>query len=232
MAFCLFFILFFFLHYSKKLKYFFLHFEDAIQQPTSKMSLNAQLTEAIHSQIRGEDSPSIFPMPDLWYEDDHKEFIRLLKMRYLIQGWACDKEDCYFYINEEWDHEFFKEENKIPKMKFIPQIEVKNEEDQTEEEDQTVLDMTNDEIIKGFDEWHGEEMLLGEGHPLCFENFDFDGWRKYMYERGNEEPEEAIDASYENHAEFHEEDGVWRINWEGEAPCDDDSEDEDSEDDE
>lgn len=204
--------MFFFLHYSKKLKYFFLYFEDAIQQPTSKMSLNAQLTEAIRSQLQGEDSPSIFPMPDMWDENDHKEFIRLLKMRYLIQGWACDKEDCYFYINEEWDHEFFKEENKIPKMEFIPQIEVKKEEDQT------VLDMTDKEIVFEFDALHEEE------HPLCFENFDFDGWRKYMYERGNEEPEEAIDASYENHAEFHEEDGVWRINWEGEDPCDYDSE--------
>jgi hypothetical protein len=81
------------------------------------------------------------------------------------------------------------------------------------EEDQTVLDMTNEEVVREFDELHAEE------DPLCFENFDFDGWRKYMYERGNEEPEEAIDASYENHAEFHEEDGVWRINWEGEAPC-------------
>lgn len=102
------------------------------------------------------------------------------------------------------------------------------EPEKTKEEDKTVLDMTDEEIVFEFDGWHGEE------HPLCFKDFNFDGWRKYMYDRGNEEPEEAIDASYENHAEFHEEDGVWVINWEGEAPCegsDYDSED-DSEDDE
>ena len=64
-----------------------------------------------------------------------------------------------------------------------------------------------------------------------------------MFDRGNIEPEIAIDASYENHAEFHEDNDVWRINWEGEvgacdfdnweSSCDEHSdEDEDSDDEE
>lgn len=83
---------------------------------------------------------------------------------------------------------------------------------------QSVLNMTNEDIIKEFNKSHDDD------DPLCFEDFDFDGWRQYMFERGNIEPEIAIDASYHNHAEFHEDDEVWRINWEGECPCDEDEE--------
>ena len=91
---------------------------------------------------------------------------------------------------------------------------------------QSVLNMTNEDIIKEFvifhakfaNLFHGEEAI--EQGPLCFEDFDFDGWRKYMFERGNKDPVEAIDASYCNHSEFHEENEVYRINWEGEMPCD------------
>ena len=77
---------------------------------------------------------------------------------------------------------------------------------------QSVLNMTNEDIIKEFDKLHDDDA------PLCFNEFDFDGWREYMFERGNKDPEEAIDASYMNHTEFDEEDEVWRINWEGEMP--------------
>ena len=84
----------------------------------------------------------------------------------------------------------------------------------------SVLNMTNEDIIKKFNEFHDDET-----EPLCFEDFDFDGWRKYMFERGNWDPVEAIEVSYDNHAECNEdaefdEDVYWRINWEGEAPCD------------
>ena len=88
---------------------------------------------------------------------------------------------------------------------------------------QSVLNMTNEDIIKEFDKLHDDDA------PLCFNEFDFDGWREYMFERGNKDPEEAIDASYMNHTEFDEEDEVWRINWEGEMPLECEESDEEEE---
>jgi len=99
----------------------------------------------------------------------------------------------------------------------------------------SVLSMTNKDIIKEFNHPDFFELI-----PICFEGFDFDGWRQYMFERGNVEAQEAIEVSYENHAKSDDDVCVIRINWEGErdggiawnwdSSCDEDSDEEDDED--
>eukprot|EP00966_Prymnesium_polylepis_P211868 4907128-Prymnesium_polylepis.1 len=62
--------------------------------------------------------------------------------------------------------------------------------------------------MEKFQELHDDE------YPLQWDNFNFNGWKKYCFHRWGV-GEEAIEVSYENHAEFHE--NNWIINWEGEA---------------
>ena len=93
--------------------------------------------------------------------------------------------------------------------------------------------MTNEDIIKEFNKLHNDEswkasepdwsFLRKKGDVLCFKDFDFDGWRNYMFKRGQIEAERAINASYDEHAEFDDDKGAWYIDWESEEnrehPC-------------
>ena len=79
--------------------------------------LHEQLTQMIIATMNDEHYGAIFPDVDTWGANDYKEFLRLIKMRYLIQGF-CNGIGCpYFYINDEWD-------KPMPEMEFIPPIEV------------------------------------------------------------------------------------------------------------